>query len=136
MLPCCCSVRQKHIINCYACSSTTQPEWSRRLSIYQDFVDTITAIVQPTTTPNELHCSICNQIYGTLGPGVQTNLELLSELPGAGRKAYVQHVVEAAETPYGHSYCTYCIAVWFCFHKDRTCPLCRESIVLPQKIEE
>jgi hypothetical protein len=135
MLPCCCSVRRKHIINCCVRSSTTQPEIDPPI-IYQDFVNTITAVVQPTTTPNKPHCSICSQIYGALGPGVQTNLELLSELPRAGRKAYAQHVVEAVETPCGHNYCTYCIAMWFCSHKDRTCPLCREPIVLPLKIEE
>lgn len=101
--------------------------------LYQDFVEQMSAIVRPTTTPNEPHCFICNQAYGSLGPGLKTDLDLLSELPGAVRcRAYVQHVIEPVTTPCGHSYCTYCIATWLNSHEERTCPMCRAPIEIPE----
>ena len=104
------------------------------LTLYQDFVDDVFAVLSPTTTPNEPKCPICDHHYGQAGPGMGTHLDFFNELPGASRKTFIQHVVEPVITPCGHTFCTFCICVWLHQNKDKSYPMCQSIIDLPQQL--
>jgi hypothetical protein len=54
--------------------------------LYQDFVDSARSALPFNTAPNELSCSICLKEYGDAGPGIETHLDIMNELPGTFRK--------------------------------------------------
>ena len=88
-------------------------------------------ILTAIDTPTEVGCVICNQEYGKAGPAIETHLQYLGQLPGAFRRLFAQHTLEAVRTPCGHVFCTYCIGVWLLESESSTCPLCRALIQIP-----
>ncbi|KAH7083690.1 hypothetical protein FB567DRAFT_561697 [Paraphoma chrysanthemicola] len=104
--------------------------------LYQDFVDGVLAIFPAGTVPDGPRCPICSGVYGQAGLGPSTALGFLNELPGAGPKPFIQHVVEPVTTACGHTYCTLCISAWLNTHVPANCPMCRRDIVLSQELRD
>jgi hypothetical protein len=96
--------------------------------LHQDFVEGLLAVLSPIDNPEESSCPICTRTYGRLGPGIQTHLDWLSQLPGAFHKTYNEHRTDAVKTPCNHIFCTFCIGVWLSNTDQPNCPLCRTAI--------
>jgi len=104
--------------------------------LYQDVVDGILAIAELTKAPtNKSTCYICSREYGSMGSGIEINLDLLSQLPGAFRKTFIEHTVEPVRTSCGHMFCIFCLGVWFKNESACTCPMCRHPLHLPYNLE-
>ena len=99
---------------------------------YQDVVDRVLAVSIPTEAPrDEPTCFVCGREYGSIGAGVETHLDFLSQLPGAYRKTFLEQTVEPIRTPCGHVFCLSCLSVWFKRKRKCLCPMCREPIEIP-----
>jgi len=104
--------------------------------LYQDVVDGVLTIVEPTKAPtNKATCCICSREYGSVGSGIDINLDLFSQLPGASRKTFVDHTVEPVRISCGHVFCIFCLGVWFKNESSCTCPMCHHPLHLPYNLE-
>ncbi|EFQ89465.1 hypothetical protein PTT_14245 [Pyrenophora teres f. teres 0-1] len=80
----------------------TQPTTDTTPALYQNVIDAILTITEPTEAPHDdPACYICSREYGSAGSSLVINLDLLSQLPGAVKKNFVEHTVEPVrdETP-------------------------------------
>ncbi|CAE7022685.1 HRD1 [Pyrenophora teres f. teres] len=110
----------------------TQPTTDTTPALYQNVIDAILTITEPTEAPHDdPACYICSREYGSAGSSLVINLDLLSQLPGAVKKNFVEHTVEPVRTSCGHTFCLFCLGVWFNNEQTCTCPICRHTLRLP-----
>ncbi|KAG9191058.1 holliday junction resolvase YEN1 [Alternaria panax] len=100
--------------------------------VYEDVVERVLNVATPMEAPkDEPICFVCHREYGSVGSGMETHLDFLSQLPGAYRKTFAEQTVKATRTPCGHIFCLFCLSAWFKRMRACSCPLCRKPMEIP-----
>lgn len=80
---------------------------------------------------DEPMCFVCRQEYQSVGSGMETHLDSLSQLPGAYGTTFVEQTFEAVRTPCGHVFCISCLSAGFKRTTACPCTMCRRPIEIP-----